>query len=52
MVPLDETQIEDIPQVSELENESLIEKFTGKEVKESFFQMEHKKVAGPDGFIQ
>jgi hypothetical protein len=37
MVSMDETQIEDKPQVSEMENGSLIEKFTEKEVKEAIF---------------
>jgi hypothetical protein len=47
---MDESHIDDIPQASELENESLIEKFTEKEVKEAIFQIEHNKAAGPDGF--
>jgi hypothetical protein len=50
MVSMDETQIEDKPQVSEMENGSLIEKFTEKEVKEAIFHMEHNKAPGPDGF--
>jgi hypothetical protein len=40
----------DIPQVSQLENEALIQEFTGKEIKEAIFQMEHNKAPGPDGF--
>jgi hypothetical protein len=36
MVSMDETQIWDISQVFELENDSLIENFIEKEVKENF----------------
>jgi hypothetical protein len=36
--------------VSHLENEILIEDFTGKEVREAIFQMKHNKAPGPDGF--
>jgi mannosylglycoprotein endo-beta-mannosidase len=50
MVSMDESSINDIPQVSLLENEMLTEMFTGAEVKEAIFQMEHNKAPGPDGF--
>jgi hypothetical protein len=46
---MDESHIDDIPQVSELDNESLFEKFTEKEVKEAIFQMEHNKAPCLDG---
>ena len=47
---LDETQIDDIPQVSQLENEFLVEPFSQEEVRVAIFQMEHNKAPGPDGF--
>jgi len=47
---LDELQIEDIPQVSVLENEHLIDDFSESEVRAAIFQMEHNKASGPDGF--
>jgi len=49
-VTLDETQIEDIPQVSQIENEYLTESFTQEEVRVAIFQMKHNKALGPDGF--
>ena len=45
-----ETQTEDIPQVTDKENEILISEFTEAEVREAIFQMEHNKAPGPDGF--
>ena len=47
---LDETRIEDIPQVTDTENEILTSEFTEAEVREAIFQMEHNKASGPDGF--
>jgi hypothetical protein len=47
---LDETHIEDIPQVSDLENEILSGAFSENEIKEAMFQMEHNKAPRPDGF--
>ena len=47
---LDETRIDDIPQVTDIENEILILEFTEAEVREAIFQMEHNKSPGPDGF--
>jgi hypothetical protein len=47
---LDESQIDDIPQVSDLENEYLTDTFSQEEVRVAIFQMEHNKVPGPDGF--
>ena len=47
---LDESQIEDIPQINEDENKMLIDEFTEREVREAIFQMKHNKAPGPDGF--
>ena len=47
---LDESLIGDIPQVSSLENNALVNEFTEKEIKDAVFQMEHNKAPGPDGF--
>jgi hypothetical protein len=49
-ISLDETQKDNIPQVSELENEMLIQSFSEEEVRKAVFQMEHNKAPGPDGF--
>jgi hypothetical protein len=45
-----ESRIDDIPQVSEVENDILTSLFTETEVKEAIFQMEHNKAPGPDSF--
>ena len=42
---------EDIPQVSDIENELLMEAFTEKEIKEVIFQMEHNKAPGSISFF-
>jgi hypothetical protein len=47
---LNESLIDGIPQVSDLENEILSDTFSEKEVKEAIFQMEHNKALGSDGF--
>ena len=47
---LDESRRDDIPQVSNAENELLTACFSDKEVKETIFQMELNKSSGPDGF--
>jgi hypothetical protein len=47
---LDEGRVDDIEQVSQEENESLVRPFTVQEVQEAIFQMEHNKASGPDGF--
>ena len=49
-ISLEETEVADIPQVSEEENKMLIDEFTEKEVREAIFQMKHNKAPGPDGF--
>jgi len=41
---------DDIPQVSQPENEFLMAPFTEKEIREAIFSMEHNKAPGPDGF--
>lgn len=40
---------DDIPQVSDMENEVLTMEFTEDEVKTAIFLMEHNKASGPDG---
>jgi hypothetical protein len=47
---LDEHLVQDIPQVSEEENEFLTGDFSEAEVRAAIFQIEHNKVPGPDGF--
>ena len=47
---LDSTRIDDIPQVTDTENEILVSEFTEAEIKEGIFQMEHNKATGPYGF--
>jgi hypothetical protein len=48
---MDESRIDDIPQVSDLENNFLTDLNTEEEVKTAIFQMEHNKAPGPDGFL-
>ena len=43
-------RIDDIPQVTDTENEILISEFTEAVVREAIFQMEHNKAPGPDDF--
>jgi hypothetical protein len=47
---MDETRRDDIPQVSDVENDMLSTPFSKKEVKEAIFRMELNKLPGPDGF--
>jgi len=47
---LNEDTTEDIPQVSQIENEFLCDEFSEKEIRDAVFQMEHNKAPGPDGF--
>ena len=49
-ISLVESRIDDIPQVTDAENDTLISAFTEIEVKEAVFQMEHNKAPGPNGF--
>jgi mannosylglycoprotein endo-beta-mannosidase len=49
-ISLEESQISDIPQVSQEENEILTREFTESKVREAVFQMEHNKAPSPDGF--
>jgi hypothetical protein len=42
---MDESLIDDIPQVSDEENAHLIASYIEKEVKRAFFEMEHNKSA-------
>jgi hypothetical protein len=49
-IVLEEHQVQDIPQVSDLENEFLTDVFSEFEVRAAVFQMEHNKAPGPDGF--
>ena len=43
-------RMDDIPQVSQTENEFLTTPFTEKEVRDAIFDMERNKAPGPDGF--
>ena len=47
---LDEAVVQDIPQLSEQENNILKAQFTEQEVYDAIFQMEKNKAPGPDGF--
>jgi hypothetical protein len=49
-VTVDKTRIDDIPQVTEVENEILIQSFSEAEAKDAIFQMKHNSAPGPDGF--
>ena len=42
--------MDDIPQVSPLENAFLVAPFTKKEIQDAIFEMDHNKAPGPDGF--
>jgi hypothetical protein len=47
---LNESLVEDIPQLTSSESEKLMAEFSEKEVREAIFQMKHNKATGPDGF--
>jgi hypothetical protein len=47
---LNESMVEDIPQLTSSEREELMAEFSEKEVREAIFQMKHNKAPGPDGF--
>jgi mannosylglycoprotein endo-beta-mannosidase len=49
-VSLDESETNDIPQLTHQENENLIANFSEQEVYDAIFQMEKNKAPGPDGF--
>ena len=45
-----ESYQDDIPQVSNEENDLLVAQFLEEEVREALFQMKHNTAPGPDGF--
>jgi hypothetical protein len=47
---MDESQTDDIPQVSLEENALLTPEYSEEEVRKVIFQMKHDKAPGPDGF--
>jgi hypothetical protein len=47
---LNESRIDDIPQVSPEENVFLTNPYSEKEVRKAVFQMKLNKAPGPDGF--
>ena len=49
-ITLEEDRIQDIPQVTQEDNELLTSEFTEFDVKNIVFQMEHNKAPSPDGF--
>ena len=50
-VSLDESRVEDIPQLATAENDILTAPFSEKEVFEAISQMKNNKAPGPDGFL-
>ena len=49
-VSLDESRVEDVPQLTAVENDILTAPFFEKEVFEAISQMKNNKARGPDGF--
>jgi hypothetical protein len=47
---MDESRTDDIPQVSDAENNFLTAEYSEEEVRKAIFQIEHNKAPGPDGF--
>jgi hypothetical protein len=47
---MDESLVEDVPQITPEENEALVAEFSEKEVPYVIFQMKHNESPGPDGF--
>ena len=47
---LDESRIEDVPQLTAVENDILVAPFSEKEVFEAISQMKNNKAPGPNGF--
>ena len=50
-VSLDESRVEDVPQLAADENDILTAPFSEKEVFEAISQMKNNKAPGPDGFL-
>jgi hypothetical protein len=48
---MDESRTDDIPQVSDAENNFLTAEYSEEEVRKAIFQMEHNKAPGPNGFL-
>jgi hypothetical protein len=48
---MDESLVEDVPQITLEENEALVAEFSEKEVRDAIFHMKHNKALGPDGFL-
>jgi hypothetical protein len=48
---INERSMDVIPQVTQEENDLLVQWFLEQEVKRAVFQMEHNKSLGPDGFL-
>jgi hypothetical protein len=49
-VSMDESRIDDIPQVSPEENAILSTPYSEEDIRKAGFQMEHNKASSPDGF--
>jgi hypothetical protein len=47
---MDESRINDIPQMSPQENAILTSLYSEEEISKAIFQMEHNKAPGPEGF--
>jgi hypothetical protein len=47
---MDESLVEDVPQITPEENEALVAEFSKKEVRDAIFHMKHNKAPGPDDF--
>ena len=50
-VSLDESRVEDVPQLTAVKNDILAAPFCEKEVLEAISQMKNNKAPGPDGFL-
>jgi hypothetical protein len=47
---MDESRTDDIPLVSDVENNLLTAEYSEEEVRKAIFQIEHNKAPGPDDF--